>query len=106
MGKKLKLSSDDKIVHDVVKKFDQRSAAGLKKYGQPLSTDSDSLYRWVNDVQEEMMDAILYLQKVKTTLTELAEEEYIQDYKNEMLSTNISTYPESNIEVTYEIVKP
>ena len=104
MGKKLKLRSKDEVVHRVVEKFDERSAIGYKKYGKTLSKDSDSLYRWVNDVQEELMDAILYMEKVKQTLQELAEESYIQDYKKGMLSdypeSSMTMYP-GDIEVTY-----
>ena len=79
MAKKLKVHSKDRIVHEVIKKFDERSATGYAKYGKTLAADKDTLYRWVNDVQEELMDAILYLQKVKHTTRELVEEMYIED---------------------------
>ena len=102
----MKIKSKDSLVHDVIAKFDERSAAGLKKYGKTLASDSDSLYRWVNDVQEELMDGILYLQKVKTTLQEVMEEDYIQDYKRSVEDTRTSTMYPGDIEITYDIVKP
>ena len=79
MGKQLKVLSKDRLVHEVIQKFDERSAEGYRKYGKTLAEDKDTLYRWVNDVQEELMDAILYLQKVKHTTRELVEEMYIED---------------------------
>ena len=125
MGKKLQIHSKDSLVHNVIKKFDERSSVGYEKYGKTLAADSDSLYRWVNDVQEELMDAILYIQKVKDTLQEVTEETYVQEHKraieeendmqynkqhitdkdgNGAVNYNISSYPESNITVNYEVV--
>lgn len=89
MAKKLKIHSKDRLVHDVIKKFDERSATGYAKYGSTLRDDNDTLYRWVNDVQEELMDAILYLQKVKETTRELVEEMYLEDIDE----NPISMYP-------------
>lgn len=92
MAKKLKIHSKDKLVHDVIRKFDERSAAGYAKYGSTLRDDNDTLYRWVNDVQEELMDAILYLQKVKETTRELVEEMYLQDLHEPVsLETTLDT---------------
>lgn len=108
MAKKLKIHSKDDIVHSVIKKFDERSAVGFDKYGTTLAADSDSLYRWVNDVQEELMDAILYMQKVKVTLQEVMEESYIQDLKREFendlnsKSTKSTTMYPGDINVTYD----
>lgn len=77
---KLKIKSNDELVHDVIRKFDERSAAGYAKYGSTLRNDLDSIHRWLNDVQEEMMDAILYLQKCKEVSTEMLEEKLLSDY--------------------------
>lgn len=96
MAKKLKIHSKDELVHDVIRKFDERSAVGYDKYGTTLRGDTDSLHRWVNDVQEELMDAILYLQKVKETLTEELQEGLLKRYDeaNYMYDKYpISSYP-------------
>lgn len=67
----------DPVVERVVDKFVSRSDVGFKKYGQTLDTERKSkikgLLEYVNDVQEELMDAVLYLQAVKEELYESTE---------------------------------
>lgn len=58
----------DTVVESVIDKFKQRSEAGIKKYGTTLDRDDLTLEQWINHVQEELMDAVLYLQKLKTEL--------------------------------------
>lgn len=53
----------DKIVEDVIEKFKQRSEAGIKKYGITLHDNNTDDF--ITHMQEELMDAILYLQKIK-----------------------------------------
>lgn len=55
----------DKIVQEIKDKFEQRSQLGIKKYGTTLERDDLSSEEWVNHLQEELMDAILYLQRLK-----------------------------------------
>ena len=53
----------DPIVKQVTNKFLQRSEVGIKKYGTTLhENNTDDFF---NHLQEELMDAILYLQKLK-----------------------------------------
>ena len=54
----------DKIVQDVVDKFQQRSETGIKKYGTTLEENNTDDF--LNHLQEELMDAILYIQKLKS----------------------------------------
>lgn len=65
----------DPVVERVVDKFVSRSDIGFKKYGQTLHSERLSkvkgLLEYVNDVQEELMDAVLYLQAVKEELEDL-----------------------------------
>lgn len=67
----------DPVVERVVDKFVSRSDVGFKKYGQTLDSERKSkikgLLEYVNDVQEELMDAVLYLQAVKEELYESRE---------------------------------
>jgi hypothetical protein len=62
----------DPVVERVVEKFVERSDVGFKKYGVTLEQERlekiKGLRKYVNDVQEELMDAILYLQSVKDEL--------------------------------------
>ena len=53
----------DKIVEQVVEKFQQRSKIGIQKYGTTL--DDNNSDDFLNHLQEELMDAILYIQKLK-----------------------------------------
>lgn len=88
MIKKKVLTFRDPIVENVVDNFISRSDVGFKKYGQTLHDERTKkvkgLYKYVNDVQEELMDAILYLQAVKEEIQDLNEEALIQE-SNDMI---------------------
>ena len=58
----------DPVVERVVDKFVGRSDVGFEKYGVTLEDDSSDMFAWLEHLQEEMMDAVLYLQKAKETL--------------------------------------
>ena len=53
----------DRIVQQVIDKFAQRSEVGIKKYGTTLEQNNNDDY--LTHLQEELMDAILYIQKLK-----------------------------------------
>ena len=55
----------DPVVERVVDKFVGRSDVGFEKYGVTLEDDTSDMLAWLNHLQEEMMDAVLYLQKAK-----------------------------------------
>lgn len=57
----------DPVVERVVDKFISRSDVGYKKYGVTLNDDPSEIIEWLNHLQEELMDAVLYLQKAKET---------------------------------------
>jgi len=54
----------DEIVKQVVDKFQQRSEVGIKKYGTTLEQNNTDDF--LNHLQEELMDAILYIEKLKS----------------------------------------
>jgi hypothetical protein len=58
----------DSIVFSVIEKFLQRSEFGMKKYGTNLDRTDLDVIDWIQHAQEQHMDAILYLEKLKTTL--------------------------------------
>jgi len=70
----------DPVVETVVDKFVSRSDVGFKKYGQTLhkerKTGVKDLAAYLNDVQEELMDAILYIQAAKDELSEAKDKVY------------------------------
>jgi hypothetical protein len=55
----------DKIVESVINKFKQRSELGIKKYGVTLGRNDLNFNDWIQHAQEEAMDFILYLEKLK-----------------------------------------
>jgi len=57
----------DSIVNSVINKFIERSNFGYLKYGVTLDRDDLSVRDWIQHAQEEHMDAILYLEKLKNT---------------------------------------
>jgi hypothetical protein len=58
----------DTIVEAVVRKFQERSAVGIRKYGVTLDRTDLSMVDWIQHAQEELMDGILYLEKLKQTV--------------------------------------
>ena len=58
----------DSIVASVIEKFKSRSAIGIAKYGTTLDRTDLGILDWIQHAQEELMDGILYLEKLKKTL--------------------------------------
>ena len=61
----IKMNSGDRIVDAVVRKFLERSAVGQIKYGVTLERTDLKMLDWITHTQEELMDAILYLERLK-----------------------------------------
>ena len=78
---KMQIKTKDKIVQDVLRKMDERSLIGQKKYGatmmQEIEGQKKDLSRFIVDVQEELMDAILYLESARHCLQDEIEEAMI-----------------------------
>ena len=55
----------DSVVNSVVEKFQERSRVGIEKYNNTLDRNDLCLVEWLNHLQEELMDATLYIQKLK-----------------------------------------
>lgn len=55
----------DTIVKSVLDKYKQRSEVGIKKYNQTMDRDDLNLLDWLTHLQEELMDATLYVEKLK-----------------------------------------
>ena len=72
----------DPVVERVVNKFVERSDVGFEKYGTTLQEERTlkmkGLQKYLNDVQEELMDAVLYIQAARDELQDLNEESLIQ----------------------------
>ena len=61
----------DVIIDRVIEKIKNRSDVGFKKYGVTLNDDNQSLDIWLTHIQEELMDAVNYIEKVKDILPHL-----------------------------------
>jgi len=74
----MKINTKDEIVLSVLRKMDQRSIIGQQKYGatmmQEIVGQKKDLNRFLIDVQEELMDALLYIESAKRCLTDEVEE--------------------------------
>ena len=75
----------DPVVKNVVDKFVSRSDVGYEKYGSTLDDERrfniKNLQGYLNDIQEELMDAILYIQAAREELRDLSEEAMIDKFK-------------------------
>ena len=77
----------DPVVERVVDKFVSRSDVGFEKYGTTLEDERrlkmKGLQKYLNDVQEELMDAVLYIQAARDELQDLNEEALIDRHRDE-----------------------
>ena len=78
----MKIDTKDEIVLAVLKKMDQRSLVGQEKYGATMMEEIEGqekdLNRFLIDVQEELMDALLYIEAAKRCLSDEIEEAMIK----------------------------
>ena len=70
----------DEIIERVIQKFIKRSEVGFKKYGVTLKDDYQSFDTWLSHVQEELMDAVNYIEKLKQVLSVELQETLLKNY--------------------------
>ena len=84
----------DPVVERVVDKFVSRSDVGFSKYGTTLQDERTmkmkGLVKYLTDVQEELMDAVLYIQAARDELQDLSEESLIQKFNDDEYEERIS----------------
>ena len=77
----------DPVVKHVVDKFVSRSDIGYEKYGNTLDDERrfkmKDLAGYLNDIQEELMDAVLYIQAAREELQDLSEEALINKFNDD-----------------------
>ena len=59
----------DSVVTSVIDQFVQRSLVGQKKYGTDLDRKDLTTLEWIEHAKQELMDGILYLEKLKQELS-------------------------------------
>jgi len=72
-------TESDQIVLEVIEKYAQRSEIGINKYGTTLKKNNHDNY--LKHLQEELMDATLYLQKLMTLDKEITK--LVRDHPND-----------------------
>ena len=95
----MQINTKDKIVQAVLRKMDERSIIGQKKYGQTMhneiQTGKKDLNMFLTDVQEEIMDALLYIEAAKRCLADEVEEAMINKTRDfNETDLNIDIYDE------------
>ena len=84
----------DPVVERVVDKFVGRSNVGFEKYGTTLQNERTvkmkNLQKYLNDIQEELMDAVLYIQTARDELQDLSEEALIDKFNDDEYEGRIS----------------
>jgi hypothetical protein len=60
----------DKIVESVIDQLRTRAEAGKRKYGTTMERDDLSPLQWLQHLQEELMDAAVYVEKLKGEIGE------------------------------------
>ena len=79
----------DPVVENVVDKFVSRSDVGFEKYGRTLDSERRGKHKdlagYLNDIQEELMDAVLYIQAAREELVDKNKKmcvDYDADYED------------------------
>jgi hypothetical protein len=62
----------DPIFENVYRKLEARQRAGYEEYGTTMADNKGDLRYWVTHLQEEMMDSIVYAEKILEILDRLA----------------------------------
>jgi hypothetical protein len=74
-------------VRKVCDKLVQRSDVGFAKYGSTLEDERrlkmKNLQGYLKDIQEELMDAVLYIQSARDELQDLSEEALVDKFKED-----------------------
>lgn len=70
----------DPVVETVMSKFFHRHLQGMRNYGKPMSRTDIDKTGWMNHLQEELMDAILYIERLKMEESDLRSQiEHLQN---------------------------
>jgi len=101
------VKTKDEIVQRVIEKIDQRSLVGQEKYGATMmgeiKNEVKDLDKFLIDVQEEIMDALLYIQAARACLRDEVEEcmlnraELVSEEEFNKNISNIDHYDEEEL---------
>jgi len=57
----------DRVVESVIAQLRTRAEKGKEKYGTTMERNDLTLMQWLQHLQEELMDAAVYVEKLKQT---------------------------------------
>jgi len=90
----MRIKTEDKVVQTVLRKMDERSLIGQKKYGatmmQEIKDEKKDLNRFLVDVQEELMDALLYIEAAKRCLQDEIEEAAYNRFSKDVTNIKVN----------------
>lgn len=55
----------DSIVKSIINQFTTRAETGKTKYGVNMDRNDLSFQEWITHMKQELMDAIIYLEKIE-----------------------------------------
>ena len=55
----------DRVVESVIDQLRTRAEKGKEKYGTTMERDDLTFAEWIQHLQEELMDAVVYIEKIK-----------------------------------------
>lgn len=59
-----------KLLKDLISEFEMREQRGFQKYGTTMDRKDLSFEEWLQHFKEEMMDGLLYLQKLQNLIND------------------------------------
>jgi len=65
----------DSIVQSINEKLVGRAEVGFNKYGATMDRDDLSEVEWITHAQEELLDMLLYMEKLKVELEKIVNPE-------------------------------
>ncbi len=71
----MKQQIEDKIVLRVLARFNERSKLGIMKYNTTLERNDLSALEWLTHLQDELMDATLYVERLKDEVKTFKQQE-------------------------------
>lgn len=81
MVKDVLVMTPDEIVRNVLKRFNERSKVGIEKYSTTLERNDLSTLEWLTHAQEEAMDFVLYLERLKHEIDSIKEFDNWKEWK-------------------------
>ena len=83
-----------KLLDQLISEFENREQRGLRKYGTSMDRTDLSFDEWLQHFKEELMDGLLYLQKIQNDY----DTQRFPDYQeaNSRISESINTGGEAS----------